>query len=85
MQALETTLTQKGQVTIPAEVRKALGLKPRDKVAFELDGDVAKIKRATSKVGRWYGAVTPVERPEDFRKVRAEFEQGVAEEADRKA
>ena len=84
MPGLETTLTQKGQVTIPAEVRKALGLKPRDKVTFELDGDVAKIKRATSKVGRWYGAVPPVERPEDYRKVREEFERGVAEDADRR-
>lgn len=84
MPELETTLTQKGQVTIPAEVRKALGLKPRDKVAFELDGDVAKIRRAASKIARWYGAVTPRERPEDFREVREEFEREVAEEADRR-
>ena len=84
MLEIETTLTQKGQVTIPAEVRRALGLKPHDKVTFELEGDVARIKRATSKIRRWYGAVTPVERPEDFRKVREEFEEGVAEEADRR-
>jgi antitoxin PrlF len=83
MPELETTVTQKGQVTIPAEVRKALGLKPRDKVTFELEGEVARIKRAPSKIGRWYGAVTPIERPEDFRKIREEFEEGVAEEADR--
>lgn len=82
MPAIETTLTRKGQVTIPAEVRKALGLKPHDKVAFELEGDVAKIKRATSKIRRWYGAVTPTARPEDFRKMREEFEEGVAAEAD---
>lgn len=80
----ETTLTQKGQVTISAEVRRALGLKPRDKVIFELDGDVAKIKRAASKVGRWYGAVLPIERPENYRRIREEFERTVAEEADRK-
>jgi AbrB family looped-hinge helix DNA binding protein len=80
----ETTLTQKGQVTIPAEVRRALGLKPRDKVTFELEGEVARIRRAPSRIGRWYGAVAPVERPEDFRRVREEFERGVAEEADRR-
>ena len=83
MLEIETTVTQKGQVTIPAEVRKALGLKPHDKVTFELEGDVAKIKRATSKVRRWYGAVKPIERPEDFRKIREEFEEGVAAESDR--
>jgi antitoxin PrlF len=80
---IETTLTQKGQVTIPAEVRKALGLKPRDKVAFELNGDVAKLRRASSRIRRWYGAVTPHERPEDFQKIREEFAQGVADEAER--
>lgn len=29
--------TQRNQVTIPAEVRRLLGLKPRDKVAFIVD------------------------------------------------
>ena len=81
MRGLETTLTQKGQVTIPQEIRAHLGLKPRDKVIFELEGEAAKIKKAPSKVLRWYGAVTPKEKPEDFQKVRAEFEEAVAEEA----
>ncbi|MGH2460050.1 MAG: AbrB/MazE/SpoVT family DNA-binding domain-containing protein [Chloroflexota bacterium] len=84
MPTIETTLTQKGQVTIPAEVRRALGLKPRDKVTFELDGDVARIRRAASKIARWYGAVAPRERPEDFREAREQFEKEVAEEADRR-
>ncbi|MBI2909080.1 MAG: AbrB/MazE/SpoVT family DNA-binding domain-containing protein [Chloroflexi bacterium] len=82
MSGLETTLTQKGQVTIPAEIRLRLGLKARDKVVFELEGDVAKIRRAESKVLKWYGSVTPKQGPEDFRKVREEFEQGVADEVD---
>jgi AbrB family looped-hinge helix DNA binding protein len=30
-------MTSKGQVTIPAEIRKALGLKPRDKVSFRVE------------------------------------------------
>lgn len=37
----ESTINQKGQVTIPVEIRKALGLEPRDKVSFELEGDIA--------------------------------------------
>lgn len=81
MLEFETTVSQKGQVTIPQEVRTRLGLRPKDKVLFELEGRVARIKRAPSKVSRWYGAVIPKERPEDFRAAREEFEQGVAEEA----
>jgi AbrB family looped-hinge helix DNA binding protein len=78
--ARETTVTEKRQVTIPADVRAMLGIKPKDKVIFEVDGNVATMWRAPSKVERWYGAVSPKRRPEDFARLREEFEQGVAEE-----
>jgi AbrB family looped-hinge helix DNA binding protein len=36
-----TTMTQRGQVTVPAKIRRMLGLKPKDRVAFEIvDGTV---------------------------------------------
>ncbi|MDR3492845.1 MAG: AbrB/MazE/SpoVT family DNA-binding domain-containing protein [Gammaproteobacteria bacterium] len=36
-----STITQKGQATIPAEVRKKLDLHPGDKIGFELkDGNI---------------------------------------------
>lgn len=80
MRELETTLTQKGQVTIPSEIRNRLGLKPKDKVVFEMEGDKVRVRKAPSKILKWYGSVTPKERPEDFRKVREEFEKGVSED-----
>ena len=33
------TLTSKGQLTIPKDVREKLGLKSGDRVVFEFDGD----------------------------------------------
>lgn len=36
---MPTTLTSKGQVTIPKEIRDQLGLKPGDKVEFTLHSD----------------------------------------------
>jgi antitoxin PrlF len=78
---VDTAVTQKGQVTIPAEVRKKLGLKPGDKVRFEMKGDLVTIKPAPSKVLKWYGAITPMKRPEDFKKAREDFEETVAQDA----
>jgi antitoxin PrlF len=80
MRDRETTLTQKGQVTIPVEIRAILGLKPKDRVIFEVDGERATLKRAPSKISRWFGSVTPGQKPEDFERLRLEFEDGVAEE-----
>jgi len=76
----ETTVTTKGQVTIPAEIRARLGIKPRDRVTFELNGDTATLKKARSGIAAGYGSIKPRSRPEDFRKLREEFERGVAEE-----
>lgn len=42
-EAMESTITSKGQATIPKAVRKHLGLKPGDRVKFFMhpDGSVA--------------------------------------------
>lgn len=80
MKAVATRLTRKGQVTIPAEIRARLGLKPRDAVLFTLEDGVVILKPAGSKVARHYGLVTPPPRPVDVRAEREAFEQGVAEE-----
>jgi AbrB family looped-hinge helix DNA binding protein len=37
MKEIISTITSKGQVTIPAEVRNYLGLKTNDKIAFVID------------------------------------------------
>ena len=80
MQEFETSVTEKGQVTIPQEVRRILGLHPKDKIRFEVEGETVKIKQASSKIMQWYGAVTPKNRPEDFQELRKGFEEGVAKE-----
>jgi len=80
MQEFETSVTEKGQVTIPQEIRRIMGLQPRDKVRFKVEGDEVKISRASSKLLQWFGSVTPRNKPEDFEKIREEFEKEVAED-----
>lgn len=40
-----TTLTSKGQVTIPKEVRDKLGLQPHDKITFVVEDGFATLRR----------------------------------------
>jgi AbrB family looped-hinge helix DNA binding protein len=44
-----TTMTSKGQVTIPKRMREALGLKPGSKVAFEYQGNGKALIRREGK------------------------------------
>lgn len=43
--AITGKISQKGQVVIPAVIRKALGLKKGSEVSFELKGDEITIKK----------------------------------------
>lgn len=40
----KSTLTSKGQLTIPKNVRDRLGLRPGDQMVFELEGDSVRLK-----------------------------------------
>ena len=44
-------ITSKGQVTIPQEIRNALGLLPHTEVEFEVSGDHARIRKAKRAEG----------------------------------
>lgn len=64
MQIQPTTITQKGQVTIPAPVRRALGLKRGDQVKFTLKKKVAQIKPAKRfSIMSLYGSLKPRVKP----------------------
>ena len=61
MRQFTTTTTQRNQVTIPAEVRRVLGINPRDKVSFTVndDGHVS-IASAEFTLETAYGSVKPI-------------------------
>ena len=40
---MHSTVTEKGQITIPVAVRRARGIKPGDRIDFQLDDDDRKI------------------------------------------
>jgi AbrB family looped-hinge helix DNA binding protein len=62
-------MTSKGQVTIPAAVRRLLGLSKDAKVAFRIEGKAVTVEAAQATLQAAYGAVEPIERPEDYERI----------------
>ena len=63
-------LTSKGQVTVPAEIRRLLDVKSGDQVVFRVTEDGVKIEATTVSLEDTFGAVRPLSRPENFAKLR---------------
>ena len=84
MREITKTTTYRNQVTIPLEVRRLLGLKPRDRVAFTIDdeGEV-RLAAVPFSLKSSYGSVQPSNRPEDFERISRNAKDGKAEETAR--
>lgn len=66
-----STITSKGQVTVPVEIRRALGLKPQDKIIFRVVQGKVEVEPLPMTLEEAYGSVSPLETPEDFAAIRA--------------
>ena len=80
MKELVATVTTKGQVTIPLEVRRRLGVAPHDKVAFVLDDDQVRLVRKGSVVAQTAGIVKSGRAPLTAKELREAAERGIAED-----
>jgi len=59
MQPSISKLTKKYQATIPKPVREKLNLNAGDAIAFEIEGDEIKIRKATSIDIEFHSALVP--------------------------
>ena len=67
MRRITMTTTQRNQVTIPAEVRRLLGIKPRDKVCFAIeDRGTVRLVAVPYSLESVYGSVSSREGRQDF-------------------
>jgi AbrB family looped-hinge helix DNA binding protein len=65
------TITGKGQVTSPVEIRQQLGLSARDKIIFRLgNGNRVEIEPLPMSLEEAYGSVAALNRPEDFEELQ---------------
>lgn len=68
-------------MTLPEEIRSRLGVRPRDRVVFEVVNDEVRLRAKGSRLLAGYGAVRPVSKPEDWRSVKDQFEEEMAADA----
>ena len=86
MRALQATVTERGQVTLPAVVRRLLGVGPKDKVVFEIEpsGSIRLVPMRYT-VASAFGAVSPIGREDDLKEVSREAREDRADQVIREA
>lgn len=64
------TVTVKGQVTIPIELRKMIGVEPNSQVLVSLEAGKVVIKPVSMTLEEAFGSVQPINKPENFKELR---------------
>jgi antitoxin PrlF len=54
---MTSKITSKGQVTLPKEVRKSLGVEAGDRLVYELEGKTVRLRKAEPFDAAWHGAI----------------------------
>ena len=54
-----STISSKGQTTVPVAIRRSLDLHPGDALAYEVDGDKVSIHKASKIDLEWARALEP--------------------------
>lgn len=82
MDTYETVVTRKGQITIPIDIRRSLGIKEGDRMSVQQVGGAIRVSRALDIVERTAGSLAKyLEGPaKTIEEEKAAFERGVAEE-----
>ena len=75
-----STLTRKGQITIPAEFRRALHLKEGDRVSLTLEANEVRVARRGSVIERTAGIFKTDEPPLSAEALRQRAEEVIAED-----
>lgn len=82
MKELLTVVTRKGQITVPAEICRELGIREGDKLAVSIADDTRQVRlRLVRSVAELtFGSLTPGRPAQDVQEQRREFEEAAAEE-----
>ena len=66
-----SSVSPKGQITLPAEIRRELGIAPKDQVAITLVNGTVHVTPAAERLRRHFGSVPPLKPDRDWKEVEA--------------
>ena len=73
-----STLTRKGQVTIPKAIRDRLGIREGEKVFFVLRDDEVVLRALRGNILELKGSIKPSAHPENFEAIRRKVKKVVS-------
>ena len=74
-----SSVSPKGQVTIPIEIRRRLGISPKDKVRFIVDDGCVRIERAVSVLDKYFMAIPPLDPPRTWKELTEQVHDEIAQ------
>jgi AbrB family looped-hinge helix DNA binding protein len=81
MREMLSSVSPKGQVTLPIEIRRKLGIKPKDKVAFRLEGTEIRLAPSRSPLEESYQAIPALKPARSWKEIEAAAAEEQAFEA----
>ncbi|HEV7214129.1 MAG TPA: AbrB/MazE/SpoVT family DNA-binding domain-containing protein [Chloroflexota bacterium] len=79
-----SSVSQKGQITLPTALRRQLGIKPKDRVTLRLDGDAIRVRPATYTLAQVFGSVGPATDTEGLKQAERDAREEQAEQEARR-
>jgi antitoxin PrlF len=78
-QEFESSVSPKGQITLPIEFRKKLGVHTKDKVLLKLEDDGIKVVPTRSKIDELFGSIPPLPKPLTLAEMRQVYQDELAQ------
>jgi AbrB family looped-hinge helix DNA binding protein len=67
MREFLSSVSPKGQITLPIEIRRQLGVMPKDSVSMRLEGDTVTVRPASFTLAQVFGSVEPAAPTDAFK------------------
>ncbi len=71
----ESSISAKGQITLPVALRKKLAVKPKDKIVFRVVGDAVTLAASHSSLDSVYMSVPALKTPKSLTEMRKLYQQ----------